>query len=129
MGYRKVTANQTGITNTVVDLTGMSITFTAVAGRLYRLAAHGWFTSTVNTDTFRLSITDSANGYLMICQDYVNTSTTQSPTCYGFALHTFTAGSTTVKCRAALTSGTGTGTFNAHPTFPAVFTVEDIGPA
>lgn len=128
-GYAVVTSTQGSIT-TVVDLTGLSVTFTAVAGRLYRLSAFALFTSATGGDVARLAITNAANTNLMLAQCVVSTAfATGANTVSGWTLQTFSAGSTTVKCRAMRATGTGTVSTAAGSTAPAVLLVEDVGPS
>lgn len=56
-----ITANVTGISNTVVDVAGLSVTFTAVAGRTYWVIAKIFVGNTVTATTTTGYLTDSAN--------------------------------------------------------------------
>ena len=121
-----ITSSQTGIT-TVVDITGATITFTAVAGRLYRACFYGLFNSTVATDVFAFILADSANA---IQQLFLFTPATTSDVSWGNEfVFTPGAGSITRKLRVQRQSGTGTGTITAGGTFPTQFWIEDIGSA
>jgi len=121
-----ITANQTGIT-TQVDITGATITFTAVASRLYKACWAGLFNSTVSTDTFNFLLTDSSNN---IQQQSITCPATTSEVSF-IGEHVFTpgAGSITRKLRVQRQTGTGTGTIVAGATFPTQFWIEDIGSA
>lgn len=128
-GYARADSQQTGIT-TVVDLTGLTCTFNAEAGRMYRLSAWGSFISTVNGDIVRFMITDGANNILMLSQNSLTTVHANGiNTVQGWSLQTLTPGSITIKCRAQRASGTGTLTMNVGSTQPGVLIVEDVGPS
>jgi len=121
-----ITTNQTGIT-AQVDITGATITFTAIAGRLYKACWMGLFSSTVSTDTFNFLLTDAANN---IQQQSITCPATTSDVSF-IGEHVFTpgAGSITRKIRCQRQSGTGTATLTAGGTFPFQFWIEDIGTA
>lgn len=120
----KVTANQTPIT-TIVDLTGLTVTWTADPSRLYKISFHITVSSSVAADNGRVTITDSpgttdfglAGGYLF------TTSIALDATTYESGL----SGSITRKLRLARISGTGNLTMTASATSPAHILVEDIG--
>ena len=121
-----ITANQGTIT-TVVDITGATITFTGVAGRLYKACFYGLFNSTVATDVFAILLTDSAN---TLQQLFLFTPATTQDVSWGTEfVFTPGAGSITRKLRIQRQSGTGTGTIVAGATFPTQFWIEDIGSA
>jgi hypothetical protein len=119
--------NQTGVT-TVVDITGMTVTFTAVANRNYKFTYHIYAIPTVTNACFTVGLKQGAtlkqtsivNGGVAAVGATVN----------GLFVGTFTAGSTTLKLTGERTSGsTGTFTFFSDPTLPHFLLVEDIGPA
>ena len=121
-----ITTNQATIT-TVVDITGATITFTGVAGRLYKACFYGLFNSTVSTDVFAILLTDSAN---TLQQLFLYTPATTNDISWGTEfVFTPGAGSITRKLRIQRQSGTGTGTIVAAATFPTQFWIEDIGSA
>ena len=119
------TAAQTPIT-TVVDLTGMSVTFTAIANRYYRFNYHIYAVPTVTNACFTVNLQQGATIKQI---SIVNGGLAGvGATCQGLYVSTFTAGSTTLKLTGALTSGsTGSFIFNAAATLPWIFSVEDIG--
>ena len=126
MGTAARTAGNLTATTTVSDLTGMSITFTAVANRLYRAS---WGANAVKETTggyTQLTFADSANtvyGYsivYVVAGGYINLS--------GVSLISgLTAGSKTFKLRAIAENNTST--ILASATAPLQFIIEDIGPA
>jgi hypothetical protein len=123
-GFAQATTNQGGIT-TNVDVTGLTVTFTAVANRYYRLTASLFPGSTVATDLIRVQITDGSNNVLTAGQVTAGAGTV---TLERSVVRTFSAGSTTVKVRLQRNSGTGTITSNASADVPAQLIVDDIGP-
>lgn len=117
---------QTGIT-AVTDVTGASVTFTAVANRLYKVTVQTMVGSTVATDSINVQVTNSANtiqtgGYFQTGrgeQQTVQFSTNPlSPS----------AGSATYKVRVARLAGTGTISVFGTTTATLII-VEDIGPS
>lgn len=125
IAHQLVTSNTGSITTTPVDL--MSVTFTAVAGRLYRIRMGGEFSSTVADGAFILAIADGSNNQVRRLTDAV--LTTSSRVLDVDYITTLTAGSHTRKIRFFRASGSGTYTFQADATNPAYLLVEDIGPA
>jgi len=121
-----ITTNQTGIT-AQVDITGATITFTAIAGRLYKACWLGLFNTTVSTDTFNFLLTDGSNSIQQQC--ITCPATTGDVSFYGTHVFTPGAGSITRKIRCQRQSGTGTGQLTAGGTFPFQFWIEDIGTA
>jgi hypothetical protein len=119
-----ITTNQGSITGQV-DITGATITFTAIAGRLYKACWGGLFNSTVSTDTFNFLLTDGSNNIQQ--QAITCPATTADVSFIGFHVFTPGAGSITRKLRVQRQSGSGTGTIVAGATFPTIFWIEDIG--
>lgn len=114
-GYVLLNADFTFTTE--VDVTGMTVTFTGVAGRLYRAAFDGL-------------LEDQVNVFLNVAGSNVQriqNAATNFVSCYGSIIFTAT-GSTVVKVRASSNDGT-TNRIEAASFRPAVFVVEDIGPA
>lgn len=103
-GYKKLASPHTGISS-ITDVNDMSIEFTAVAGRLYRMDAYGLFTGDAGTDAY-LAITNSANTVEVAGQRLVQSGST-SP---GLAIWTVEepgGGVVTYKVRAQKASGSG----------------------
>jgi hypothetical protein len=123
-GYAQAVANQGPIV-AVVDLTGLSVTWTAVSGRFYRITASAAFSSTVGTDLVDLQITDAAGT--------VQNSASTAVVGVGFVLpltctvvQSTLTGSVTRKVRALRAVGTGNITMNAAAARPAFIIVEDL---
>lgn len=121
MGYAQVTANQAGIT-TAVDLAGLAVTFTAVAGRRYKITGHvSNFVRTAGTVTFvELRVSEGAAQLNTVFLAVPNTAGG------GSVSHVVapTPGAHTYKL---VSSSDGTVTMQASATSPAFILVEDIG--
>jgi len=121
-----ITADQTGFT-TVADVTGLTVTFTAVASRRYRYTVTGHATSNTTDDVYQVQITDSGGTQKRAIVDQVRVATNPQ-----YFQLTWTevpgAGSTTRKVRFGRAGGSvGTWTFTAGSTTEAELVVEDIG--
>jgi hypothetical protein len=128
VGYtQSTTLLQAGVT-TEVDLTGMSVTFTAIANRYYKISAYMYAIPTVTNAVVAVNIKQGAT---TLQQIFTNAGIAAAgATVTGYVVKTFTAGSTTLKLSGALAAGsTGTMTFNAGATLPVSILVEDMGPA
>jgi hypothetical protein len=125
MGYAKSTADSTSISTTQADVPGMSVTFTAVANRLYRATFECFYSVTSNSQN-QFFITDASNN--MLDQIYDNSTLTFNPIALIY-IFTTTAGSKTYKVRAETSAGTMTiyGATGANRSYS--FVVEDLGPA
>jgi hypothetical protein len=118
---------QAGVT-TEVDLTGMSVTFTAIVNRYYKVTAFMYGIPTVANAVYQVNIKQGATVLGIIFNS--GGPATAGTTAMGSVIKTFTAGSTTLKLSGALAAGsTGSITFNAGATLPVFILVEDIGPA
>jgi hypothetical protein len=124
VGYAQVTASQGSIVGNV-DLTGLSVTWTAVAGRRYRITGEAFMSSTASGDLGNVAINTSANAQVQAGQTVMSVYGSAKITCQ--AILTGLSGSVTYKLRAARSGGTGTLTMDAAATYPAFILVEDIG--
>jgi hypothetical protein len=123
-GYAAVTTNQTPIGPSVADLTGLTITFTAVADRRYRIT--GYVPQIVKTSVESATvvyITDGSNAEIekwgqVLAEGKVMSVNIQAVVVPG-------AGSVTYKLRAE--AGSGTFDMTVGATRPAWVLVEDIG--
>jgi hypothetical protein len=121
------TGSQAGVT-TAVDITGMSVTFTAIASRNYKVSYHIYAVPTVTNACFTVNLQQGATvKQISIANGGV---ATVGSTLNGLFVGTFSAGSVTLKLTGALTAGsTGSFTFAPAATLPYTLLVEDIGPA
>jgi len=121
-----ITSNQGSITS-VTDITGASITFTAVANRRYKASWQGIMNSTVAGDGFNVFMTDTSNNIQQQCIFYLgNTNDYSFHAEYVFSP---SAGSVTRKLRSQRQYGSGTGTLVAGGSYSTQFWIEDVGPA
>lgn len=127
MGYAISTANKS-VTSTISDVTGMTVTFTAVANRLYKATFSCFYQQSDAVQRTFFTLADGSN----VAQN--NTIQTNSNN-QGFNeisyvfLFTATAGSITRKMRASTEAGTAT-IFGAPADGRTYsFTIEDIGAA
>ena len=127
VGYISRTTGLTGIAGSATDLTGMSVTFNAVANRLYKATWHvNGYKAGVDLDGTIVYFTNSANtvlSYIVVRSPSGNWALNLS------ASHVFTttAGSSTFKLRMASFSGTFSPTADSDN--PCQLLIEDIGPA
>ena len=122
-----ITANQQDITG-VTDLTGMSVTFTAVANRNYKVSYHVYGIPSVTNACYSVNLQQGATikQIANVNGGVASVGTTASAVYVG----TFSAGSVTLKLTGQLTSGsTGNIDFLADPVLPWILVVEDIGPS
>lgn len=123
--YAQITADLAAFTTPVTTLTGLSVSFTAVAGRRYKFTAMFEATLSVGTDVFVVNLEDtvatlrrvvlvpgntSANTYMA---EYVNNSSI--------------SGAKTWRLNGIRSSGTGNCVIGATATNPSFVMVEDIG--
>lgn len=127
IGYVARTTDQAGIT-AVVDVGGLSITFTAAASRRYRITAEALMFGSVANDAMQLQITDAANTILQYAQLPTGVNVGHAYKLHCERVHIPSAGSVTYKVRALRAAGTGTLQISATANWPAFILVEDIGP-
>ena len=127
VGSAVASANQTGIGAATVDVTSLTVTWTAVANRYYRTTVIiPVFSQATSNSYVTLLITDGTPTTKQTAQMF--TPAGYDITMTAFALESnIAAGSTTRKARISTTAGTGiiTGSSTAVPTI----IVEDMGPS
>jgi len=136
MGRASVTSDQTTIT-AVADATSLTVTWTAVASRLYRISWAITMKVTGNSAIGDLFVycTDGSNTVKGSSAQAISAGEAADDVVYAnlssFSLETGLSGSTTRKLRVqyAEYSGATTATLAASATSPAFILVEDIGPA
>lgn len=119
------TAQQTTIT-AVVDVAGLSVTFTALAGRRYLLSLECLMFSATADDVVQCQITDNANTVLQLAQG-ISRVVNVGVSLIAEIEVVPGAGSVTYKARALRASGAGNVTFDCGATYPATLRVTDIG--
>jgi hypothetical protein len=124
MGYVDRTAGNITVTTTIADLTGMTVTFTAEANRLYQATWQCTGTKDTTAGITAVYLTDSANTKIGSTNVYQIAGGFASLN--GAITFSTTAGSKTYKLRA----DTNINTFTAYAvaTLPLQFTITDLGP-
>lgn len=125
IGEGKATSDQTGV-STITDVTSASVSFTAIAGRRYKITAHVRADASVSGNIARFTIADSANTVLQLIDVPVVTSGVSASNS-GYVTIAPSAGSYTAKLRLTRLTGSGTVQTRADATFPVSVLVEDIG--
>lgn len=129
IGYVPRTSDQTGIT-AEVDLSGVTVTVTANAGRRLKITGYSSGILATNVDTVsQLSIYEGSTSL-----SYARTPTAFASLSYNgpvtaVAIVTPSTGSHTYKLRVGRVAGSGTITVACDVDRPAFILVEDIGPA
>ena len=128
VAYAQVTASQTPFT-TQADVTGLSVTFTAVSGRNYRTMAFMELGDSVAGDLIIAYLTTGANTQLV--RHTIVSPALVSGVTYMVAVMSYSSsslsGSTTHKVRLERNVGSGTLGMFAAATSPAFIMVEDLG--
>lgn len=128
MGYAQITADQTGIT-TVADVTGLSVTWTAISSRVYLLTANVSVTSSVADDRLGVYISDSGGTQKAArFSNGIRIATRELGMIVQYRVTGLT-GSVTYKVRAERTAGTGTMTVFGSASSASFFHVQDVGAA
>lgn len=124
-GYVKRTAGSVSVTTTMTDITGVTVSFTAITGRAYKVTAN--FTATKNTaiGTMTLQITDGTPTVLYEFPLEMTAISSGYLPCISVVVTGLSAGSQTLKLRASVSINTGT--IFATAANPLSFIVEDIG--
>ncbi len=129
MGAVYRTAGNVAITNVVGDITGMTVTFTAVASRIYKATwtvaalkdtANGWIGAFLANSANTIFGSVYATGFIVAGSGYTNLS--------GITYFSnLAAGSQTLKLRIQAESNGGT--VLASGNNPCVLMIEDCGPS
>lgn len=127
-GYVKLTTSaQSGVGTSATDITNATVTFTAVANRLYKVTAQA--------DLIHATTVENAQIQVLLDGTVIGTTSLgiQTAAAYNDRMavlatsFTTTSGAHTVKLSASVKSGTMT--VNHATTSPTIFMVEDAGPA
>ena len=119
------TTKTTSISSSYVNLTGLSVTWTAVADRRYKVTGYCDISSGATACIARLAIADGSDTTKAQSQQDLGGSQVASQVVH--EIFTGTSASTTRKLRALVTSGTGATQSDVYG--PHMILVEDIGPA
>lgn len=124
VGYAERTTDQTTIT-VQVDITSLTVTWTAVAGRRYKITGKVEVTSTAADGAYVLVLTDAANTSKQRATDACLTTSGRTVTLTH--VEEPGSGSITRKLRLSKAGGTGSLTAGAAAASPAFLLVEDVG--
>lgn len=125
VGYANKASN-TNVSTTTADMSGLSVTWTAVSGRVYRTSFHGIGSVDTANGYITVSIANSSNGTIQLIRGTGGSSAARFSVS-GFVYETGLSGSTTRKARADV--NTGNGLLDGATGYPQQIIVEDIGPA
>lgn len=114
------------VTTSIGDVTGMTVTFTAVANRLYKATWLVNVNKSTSTNYVELTFTDSANT-LYAALDATISSNGYANLSGSTIMSGLSAGSKTFKLRAV--TGSDTATIYGASFSPCVLLIEDVGPA
>jgi len=121
------------LTTSAVIATGMTATFTAITGRLYRITYNEPQANTTTvlngTTSTQIRQTNAAGTLLSTSVLQTNVAVTVNGTMTAVYVGTFTAGSVTVVGCALTSSTTGAPVLTRASTAQAQIIVEDIGPS
>jgi len=127
-GYVTRTTGNYSMTTTMADVTGLTITFTPVTGRLYKASFSAWLTNVGTSQDLQVRMTDGSNNFVQGIQTYC-VATQNTPAAFHTIL-TGLSGSTTYKIRAKANTAAGALVVAASGSEgAAVFSIEDIGPS
>jgi hypothetical protein len=121
-----ITANQTGIT-TATDVTGLTITWTTISGRNYRINFQGQHQSGTALSLLTILITDATPTTYCTFQFQPTQNSTDYSFSGSFVFQATSSASITRKLR--VSSAGGTGRISASATAPFQYWIEDIGTA
>lgn len=126
-GYVKlVTSAQSGIGTSMTDVTNATVTFTAVANRLYRVSAQADMNHATTSENAQLQVILDGTAIATSVIAITTAAAYNDRMAVIVTTFTTTSGSHTVKLQAATKSGTMT-VQNATAT-PTILLVEDAGP-
>jgi hypothetical protein len=125
VGYAQITSNSVAF-SALTLISGLSITWTAVAGRRYSLRFSGEIIQGVATDVWVMSLEDTSATLKRITACNNNTSSTSVEATY--ITNASISGSKTWRLNGVRAGGTGTITVGASSTYPAYLAIEDLGP-
>ena len=132
MATASSTTNYT-VTTSVVISTGMTVTFTAVANRNYRVTYYEPQVQSPSVNgslvSVQIRLTNAAGTQLQAGIVQTNAASVISESLTVTYIGTLTAGSVTIVGTASASTTTGAPTLSRQATLPAQITVEDIGTA
>lgn len=127
VGYASTSTAQSTIT-TLVDLTGLTVTWTAVPGRLYQVSYGVSLSGNTANELIGLYVADSSN--VTHWRDLFTSGALFSGVWYGqFSGFMTTTGSGSITRKLRLERNVGVGTLGTapNPSWPCFILVEDVG--
>lgn len=127
VAWSEASGTQGSITNTEVDVTGVTVTWSASAERRYKITFGFEISSTVAADVYIVKLTDNTNVSIVRATESFNVGGVAQS---GLMVATFTglSGAITRKLRVVRSSGSGTISLNGTSDSKKAFIlVEDIG--
>jgi hypothetical protein len=125
IGYVETTTSQTAIGTSTTDLTSLTVTFTAVAGRRYKVTGQGLFINDATAGRLVMYVTVDGTLFRISDRTYAGGDARMAG---GLRIVTgLTAASHTIKLQAGKVTGTGTFDLNLAADRPAFILIEDIG--
>lgn len=134
LGYATATTAQTAIGQATTDVTSLTLTWTAVSSRLYRVSFQLSFDINRGGTGYiapRFSITDGSNTLIRSFDAGYYTASINDQSWSGWHVETGLSGSVTRKLRAQFTGTEASNSIDiaSSSTKPAFILVEDLGPA
>lgn len=128
-GYAEITASTAAVTTVITDIAGLSITFTAVTGRRYKITGQALLSRSAGSagDTVNLYIRDGSSTTVALNQLVAYAGAGAGATLSVGVTTAPAAGSTTYKL--SFNGSAGSQIVSASATNPAWILVEDIGPS
>ena len=111
--------------STLTDITSLSVTFTAVTGRIYKVEGSVYMATTEGTNVTNTMIRNGGTT-LNLSSDNLQIANVAYSTNVSY-VGTFTAGSVTIKLSAQRAAGSGTITASAGAGNPAQIVITDLG--
>jgi hypothetical protein len=126
MAHTTLTANSSTFT-TIVDIAGLSITFTAVASHLYLVMFHGHLSSSAAGDYARVALHGSSEAAIVVDSRVELPVIGEEQSVDLFDVVAPSAGSVTYKIQGERVSGAGNITLEASATSQATLLAIDLG--
>ena len=123
--YTVRTTSVAALGTTTADITGVSVSFTAISSRIYRFSFYISGQKISTADYTDIQLTDSANNVIAASTSYAVAGNYWN--CAGGVVKTGLTGSVSYKLRGSCGSGTSNPT--ASGTQPITLVIEDIGAA
>ena len=125
MGYVVEQSSNLSVTNSEADLSGMSITFTAEAGRLYRVSFNCFYLQSDASSRFIINFNNTTGTTFASTQQVNPVASGYNTFSYSYIFGVASSGSVTRKITSQTTGGTVT--IFGSSTSPISYLIEDVG--